>query len=67
MIIKYAIIVLTVVIISGCIPSAQDVTMRHPTKGQIAKCVGSTAKINKCIDYFREKGYSVKSVTFKDE
>ncbi len=64
---KYTIIVLTTVIISGCIPSAQDVTMRHPTMGRIKKCVGSSAKIDRCIDYYKDRGYSVKSVTFKDE
>ncbi len=64
---KNTIIVLTTVIISGCIPSALDVTMRHPTLGHIKKCTGSSAKIDRCIDYFRDRGYSVKSVTFKDE
>ncbi len=64
---KHTLLILTSLIISGCIPTAQEVTMRDPKSGVIGKCDGSKAAIDKCIDYHREKGYSVKSVTFKDE
>ena len=62
---RYLALILIVLLVSGCIPKAERVTMRHPS-GKTVVCQGSADSIDYCIDRYRDEDYTVKSVIFKD-
>ena len=61
------IIGMTLLILLGCLPKADKVTMRNPTTGETKMCLALEQDIDSCIDSYSKKGWKVKSVVFQDE
>ncbi len=65
--IHYFILVMAMMIISGCVSKLESVTMRDPQTGNRVKCEGSTEEIKKCAKELEDKGYDVKVLVLKDK